>query len=76
MILRTIGGISDVVLQVLEDVFGPEYIYTWGGFNHHQDWALDAYAKAITENRKVICAETPLIGRNLFNENSHILTFE
>lgn len=69
MILRTIGGNSEVVLQELENQFGTEHLYTWSGYNHYQDWAILAYSKAISEGKKIICAETPLIGRVLFDKD-------
>lgn len=75
MILRSIGGHSDIVLRELESQFGREHLYTWSGYNHYQDWAIAAYARAIIEKRKVICAETPLIGRDLFDSNNILSYF-
>jgi hypothetical protein len=69
MILRTIGGNSEVVLQELKQQFGAEHLYTWSGYNHYQDWAILAYSRAIASGKKIICAETPLIGRDLFDQN-------
>ena len=70
MILRSIGGDSEKLLFELEKQFGGDLIYVWGGYNHYQDWALDAYFRAISEKKTIICAETPLIGRDLFDKNN------
>lgn len=69
MILRDIGGHSRDVLQALEAEFGHENFYTWNSYNHGEDWALKSYALAIKERKNIICAETPLIGRSLFNNH-------
>lgn len=68
MIIRSIGGLSDIALKALEKSFGQNFLYAWGGFNHHQEWAYTCYAKAIKERKKIICVETPLIGRDMYNE--------
>ena len=69
MILRSIGGNADKVLEELESQLGDNHIYVWGGYNHYQDWAIDVFSKAILEKKIVCCAETPLIGRSLFDAN-------
>ena len=70
MILRSIGKNTDVVLKALSDQFGDKYLYCWNNFKHDTDWALHAYHTSLVQNKDIMCAETPLIGRQLFNEGS------
>lgn len=69
MILRSIGMQSDAILQAMQNQFGDEYFYSWNSFRIDA-WAEQAYKKSIETNKPIMCAETPLIGRKLFNENS------
>jgi hypothetical protein len=70
MILRSIGGFSDNILLALEEQFKDEYLYCWNNFKHDTTWAFDAYEKSFKDNKNILCAETPLIGRELFNQQS------
>lgn len=68
MIKRSIGGFnSKKVLQELEKSFGKGYWYAWNSFKNSEKWAHNVFLSAIKENKTVVCAETPIIGREMFN---------
>lgn len=63
-----IAGAKDA-LVLLENSFGKDkYFYTWNSYIHVADWAIGVYKKSIDSNKKIICAETPYIGREFFSE--------
>ena len=67
--MRTIGGISLPILKALHAQFQEDYYYTWNSFKHNNAWAYKVYEKSFKTNKRVMCAETPLIGRDQFNRN-------
>lgn len=71
MILRKIGGVSDVMLDALHSQFQDKFLYNFNSIRHSTDWSEKTYRESILQNKHVLCVETPLIGRKLFNENSH-----
>lgn len=70
MILRSIGKQSDDILNSLQRQFGDKFYYSWNSFRNNFDWAFDSYKKSIDTNKSIMCAETPLIGRSLFDNNN------
>ena len=68
MILRDIGGQTSIVLKELQSQLGSDNFYIWNSFNHSEEWAFASYARAVAEKKNLVCAETPLIGRAMFNE--------
>lgn len=67
MILRSIGKKSAPILSALQARFGTEYFYCWNSFRHSTPWAIAAYSSLFSENKDILCAETPLIGRAMFD---------
>jgi len=69
-IIRTISKSSKIFLQALETQFGNNFLYNFNSFRHSTDWAKHGYERSIKEKKDIMCIETPIIGRKLFNENS------
>jgi hypothetical protein len=70
MILRKIGGESDIVLEELERNFGNRYVYSFNSFISGEDWAINLYQKSLELKKDIMSVETPLIGRNEFKYSS------
>jgi hypothetical protein len=70
MILRKIGGESDIVLEELEKNFKDKYVYSFNSFMSGEDWAIELYRKSLELEKDIMSVETPLIGRNEFKYSS------
>ena len=72
MILRN-NPIFKVALEAAEKGFGSNYDYMFCNFKHGAGWAQAIMEKNFESGNDLICVETPLIGRSIFekkNDNS------
>lgn len=67
MILRTIGNaVAREATTALANQF-PDSFVVWNSFIHVETWAFDAYEKYLKSGKRLVCAETPYIGRDRFD---------
>jgi len=65
---RTIGiKPARIAVQELDKSFDGKYLCCWNSFIHCETWAYNVYSKSFSQNKKIICAETPYIGREYFD---------
>lgn len=60
------GGGNDFTQTIIDNFKDVDAILTWNGFLPNNCEALDAYYDALKRNIPVLCIETPLIGREIF----------
>ena len=68
---RSIGiAKAKAAVNALNDSFGNDYLVCWNSFIHIEGWAYTVYEKMLKNNKTLICAETPYIGRVFFDNQS------
>lgn len=68
---RSIGiAKAKAAVNELNSTFGNDYLVCWNSFIHIEGWAYNVYDKLFKENKTLICAETPYIGREYFDKQS------
>ena len=73
-VLRRNSPRLDKIVEALSTSFGSEYYCIWNNYNHYpfstqQSGYFFAYKKVLSSKKSLLCAETPLIGRHLFDKD-------